>query len=479
MKTLSRTQLALLLQIITSAALIEQLTLTNAFAATAQQKEPPTLSLKRFIQQASLNDITFESILIDQLPLQYKRDTLLPDSDIFMDVKYQHNFYLDQDRDKPEASLSLSKLFPYNGTELSLSYARSSSVSSNAEDAGLSFSISQAIANNAFGKATRMLDKIIGLENDISRYQIVEAYEDYLASLTLAYYNWYSAYENLRVGQSSLRSSQKLMDNILERQRQNIALPIDVNKMKLLLIGKQENIIVLEQVYHTYANLIFKAIGHQGAAAYVPVKPAAPTAEIAFDNEYQAFTQGSRTYRMLNMLQQQGKLAVEKAADELLPSTRLLLGYTLQGQDWALQDQQDNLYAAFNFSLPIGNRISKAKKQLAEIELRKTRLANTNKYKELQINLKNLFLQIQHQQQLIAVSNKKIKLAEDILEDEAENYSFGKVTLNDYIAAVNNLDENRFSHTAHSVQLNKLLIEWLRLTDQLVSENVLSSTQKP
>jgi len=60
-----------------------------------------------------------------------------------------------------------------------------------------------------------------------------------------------------------------------------------------------------------------------------------------------------------------------------------------------------------------------------------------------------------------------------VLKDEAENYSYGKVSLNDYITAVNRVDENQFSYTDHSVQLNKLLIEWLRLTDQLVNEKKL------
>ena len=67
---------------------------------------------------------------------------------------------------------------------------------------------------------------------------------------------------------------------------------------------------------------------------------------------------------------------------------------------------------------------------------------------------------------------------EMILKDEAVNYSYGKVTLNDYITAVNRVDENRFSYTEHSVQLNKLLIEWLRLTDQLVGKDVLDKSIK-
>jgi len=142
-----------------------------------------------------------------------------------MDVKYQHHFYLNQNSNKPEATISLSKLFPYNGTQLSLSYNKTASSQVTADDSSLQFLITQPIAKNAFGNGTVLQDKIIGIENDIRRYQIVEAYEDYLASLTAAYYNWYSAYENLKVGQSSYKSNQKLMANIRDRQRQKIALP--------------------------------------------------------------------------------------------------------------------------------------------------------------------------------------------------------------------------------------------------------------
>jgi outer membrane protein TolC len=127
---------------------------------------------------------------------------------------------------------------------------------------------------------------------------------------------------------------------------------------------------------------------------------------------------------------------------------------------------------------PIGHSVDRARKAMAQIEHKKTVLSNKNKYEDLRTNLKNLYLQIQREQNLITIAKKKNTLAQSILKDEAENYSFGKVTLNDYIVAVNRVDENRFSYTEHSVQLNKLLVEWLRLTDQLVNENVLESDIK-
>jgi len=445
------------------------LSTTTAITAS-EQPSPPVLTLKAFIEQATRNDLGFESILIDQLTLKHRRDILLPDSDIIMDVKTQYYFYLDQDRKNPETTLSLSKLFPYNGTQLSLSYSKSPSAFSSSESTSLQFLISQPIAKNAFGKGTRLQDKIIGIENDISRYQIVEAYEDYLASLTAVYYNWYTAYENLKVGEVSYQSNQKLMENILDRQRQKIALPIDVNKMELLLIGKKENVIVLQEIYGNYSNLIFKAIRHKGAIPYAPQEPNRLTSQVQFERDYANFTQHSRTYRALALLEKQGTLEVKKAANDLLPSTNLLLGYNQDAQNPGAGSDGRSYFAGIELRWPIGRHADKAKKHVAQIEHQKTVLANQDKYEDLRTNLKSLYQQIKREQTLVEVSQKKIELAEAILRDEAENYSFGKVTLNDYLAAVNRVDDNRFSYTEHGAQYSKLLVEWLRLTDQLVNE---------
>jgi len=454
------------------------ITISTVASPVFAKAKKPILSLKEFIQLATKNDTTFETILIDQLTLNYRRTTLIPNSDFILDIKYQHNFYLNQNNDKADATLSLSKLFPYNGTQLSLSYNKSASGLTTTDNSSLQFLITQPIAKNAFGEGINLQDQIIGIEDDISRYQIIEAYEDYLASLTNAYYNWYSAYENLKVGQSSYKSSQKLMANIRDRQRQKIALPIDVNKMQLLLIGKKESLIVLKEVYDNYSNLILKSIRQDNSISYIPTTPSRPSQNVKFKIDYEKFTQDSRTYKILNKLEEQGNIQVRKSADDLLPSTNLLLGYQLEGKEWGIQNQERSYFAGISLKWPIGSSVEKAKQSIAKIEHKKTMLSNQNKYEDLRTNLKNIYLQIERERKLINIAKTKIKLSQSILDDEAENYSFGKVSLNDYIVAVNRVDENRFSYTEHSVKLNKLLVEWLRLTDQLVNKNILKSNNE-
>ncbi|MDH5436283.1 MAG: TolC family protein, partial [Gammaproteobacteria bacterium] len=436
------------------------------------------LSLKSFVELVTRNDTVFEEILIDTLKIKYRRDIGLPVDDIILSVKATHNYYLDQDRNDPELTMGLSRLFQDTGTDVSLSYAHSSSATSSTADSSLQFLISQPIAENAFGRGTRLLDQIIGLENDVIRYQVVEAYEDYLASLTAIYYNWYSAFENMKVGQASYNSNMKLMDNIHERQRQNIALPIDVNKMELLVIGKKENLIALRENFANITNLVKKAIRADMAVNVVPVNPSFERRhDLVFDRDYQQFTANSRTYRMLSLLENKGVLNMQKTADDLLPSTNLLLGYKIEGSDWGINNNNDKVFAGISVTWPLGNKVDKAKHELARIDHKKTVLSNKNKYEDLRTSLNNIYLQVDREKALIDIAKRKIVLAEAVLTDEAENYSFGKVSLNDYIDAVNRVDESHFNKILHTVQLNKLLVEWLRLTDKLVDESVLDKTK--
>ncbi len=428
------------------------------------------LPIVEFIELAVQHDTEFEKILIDELFLNYQKALKLPAGDLVFEVKSQYDFILDQKREEPEGSLSLSKLFPLIGTSLTAEYSVAPSYTSTDSSSEFSAEISQPIAKNAFGKATRLKDKIIGVEIDVARYQIIEAYEDYLATIIAGYYDWYEAYENLKVGNSSYRQDLKLLDNIMERQKNDIALPIDVNKVHLQVFDKKEKLIVLEEVYDKTLNFVKKAIRYDGAEELAPKEPDLyAEVYVDFDKDYEAFRQDSRTYEALDLLEKKSKLEVDQEADDLLPSIDLLIGYSVQGKDLEIRNKDSMAYAGLSLEWPFGHQVDRAEYETSKLSLEKTKLSNIGTHFKLYTDIKDLSVQINNQQGLLDISKKKIDLAEAVLKDEAENYSFGRVTLNDYISAVNVLDNNRFNEILHKLQYKKLVVEWLRITDKLIS----------
>ena len=94
-----------------------------------------------------------------------------------------------------------------------------------------------------------------------------------------------------------------------------------------------------------------------------------------------------------------------------------------------------------------------------------------NLHRTLYTAIKNLNDEINNEKRLISVAEEKIALAQSIVDDDTKNYSLGRVTLNDLIDEVNKLEDNKFNRIVHEVQLKKLVIEWLRMTDNLVRES--------
>ncbi|MDD3374721.1 MAG: TolC family protein [Candidatus Omnitrophica bacterium] len=444
-----------------------------SIASFSQEKSIKVLPLEDFVNLASQNDTRFEEILIDELKLKYQKTLSLPTGDFLLSIKGQYDFLFNPSDNDYENKISLSKLFPYTGTTLAAEY--DSSVSSRARNVSSEFNItfSQPIAQNAFGRNTRLLSKIIGLETEVARFQITEAYEDYLASIIQLYYNWYSAYENVKTAQNSLNENLKLLDNTKERQKHKIALPVDVNKVELQVAAKKEALIALENAYAKYLNLIKESIRHNATEALEPTNPSVyEEVAIDFDSDYELFKTQSRTIQILNLLQNKGGLEINQYADEILPSINIIAGYSKEGSDRDLRDSDQMAFAGLSFDWPFPSTVERARLEIAKINLEKTKLSNENIYLRLHSNLKNLNNQIANERQLIVLAKSKIIFAQSIVEDERKNYSLGRTTLKDFIDEVNKLEDNKFNKLYHEIELKRLIVEWLRLTDNLLTKTL-------
>ncbi len=455
------------------------LSITAVIGVGAQEGETPQpavreLSLKEFIGLATQQDTEFSEILVSELSLRYQEDLKLPARDLVLSVTEQMEFFFEQDREDPQTLVGLSKHFPLLGTELDAEYEVSPRSTSTDSSSSMSFTLAQDIAQNAFGHNTRLYKKIIGLETAVARYQIYEAYEDYLGTLMLAYLDWYEAYESLEIAKSSFLENQKLLNNMRDREKSNIALPIDVNKTTLQVLAKKEALVQQEQEYKNRLITISTAIRYTGEKALVPMAPELLEESLPeFDTLFGAFKQNSRTYAILNLLEEKSGIEVSREADELLPSIQLLVGYERIGVDYGIEAGEGMFFLGISGEWPLFDHVERAEHKIAQIEDTKTKLNVKNTHYRLYTLLHNLYQEIQRERRLAAIAKEKIDLSQAVLKDESQNYTYGKVTLNDYIQAVNGVDNNRFNMISHEVQLHKLLVDWQRLTDELVSEQAI------
>lgn len=444
----------------------------HAVAQSDEDTDVRAIPLDEFIITAAKNDTEFERILIDELRLRYVKDLVLPARDVVLSVKHQYDFILNQDRTETENTVALSKLFPDTGTTVSAEYATRPSYGSETNTSQLGFTLSQAIGRNAFGKGTRLLDSITGLEIEVARHQIVEAYEDYLASIIVEYINWYEAFQKVDIARSSYNENVKLLDNIEERAKNKIALPVDVNKIKLQVYEKEENLISTIDSYEQQLTIINTILRYDGIQRLAPVNPDTFFSDqLEFGADFESFREQSRTYAILDLLEQGSSLQVEKDADDLLPSINLLFGYEKQGKNESLHEADSMMYMGLSMEWPFPQQVQRAEHETSKIVLERTRLSNTNVHFRLFRDIRNLYLNITQQRKLFAIAEKKQVLAKAVLDDETENYVYGKINLNDFIQSVNVYDNNRLRIVSLHAQIKRLQTERLRILDLLISRS--------
>ena len=80
------------------------------------------ITLEEFIKVACKNDTVFRQILIDELALKYSKALTIPSGDVVLSVENKYNVFLEFDEAESDGLVSLSKLFPYTGTNISAEY---------------------------------------------------------------------------------------------------------------------------------------------------------------------------------------------------------------------------------------------------------------------------------------------------------------------------------------------------------------------
>ena len=449
-----------------------------------QINEAPLLTLNEFLTQTGKNTF-FEEILIDTLDLKYSEVLALPAEDVVLGVKgaYQVLFPSESDS-KPshglDSSVSLSKLFADSGTSLSAGVSTSPSGSSG-HTSQFVFEIAQPIAQNAFGKANRLTRKLTQIEDRILEMQIVEAYEDYYAVLITLYYTWHAEYAALQSSQNSYITSRSLIEEMESKYDYGIANQLDLDKSNIQLYSKLDSLIQQETDFKETMDLIKQAMMIDDAALlYRPqLEDYYSPEDLDFDRYYTDFQNDSRTYEVFSLTEERSDLNVRLRADELLPSANLYANYRLNGRGifFAEGPEDQSLQIGVDLSYPIASSQARASYEREKIDRTRTALSNANKKIELKNDLRRLFYDLESGVERIALSDRRVEMANRIAESESRDYNLGKSDLNDLISALNQVDTVAQSRISAIVRQNQNTVELLRFTDRLVSESVLDQAE--
>lgn len=425
-----------------------------------------------------------------------------------------------------EAFVSLKKIFLETGTQVSAGYSVDAlpSYAGSGELYSFEAMVIQPVLNNAFGVQDRLDDQIAEVEAELASYQVVEAYEDFLSVVIKGYFQWYSNYARLQTARATHRDNLKILKEMYARRRRNIALPVDVNKIELKALKSRFDLRRIEEQYReSYEHIqnflgefetgagsggssqessqkLFPGVsqetsreealegggqtegapgdGGRGESAPsllgVELVPVLPEDFVqrpdSLDEALQEVRLKSRSFSMFRLLEQKAGLDLDKYTDDLLPSAHLFVSYSVQSDDPLLgANNRHDIFLGFGVSHPLGNSVAGAKKERAAIFLKKSRFATRSRAGQLQADLTSLYLRLKTLDELLAINQKQLKVALAILRDEKTYFQRGRISLNDLIIATAEVEQIRFRMDDLKVERSIVYVEWLRLSDALVT----------
>ncbi len=437
----------------------------------SEENAQPSISMQKFIKRSLAHDPSFPYILIEELRLQLYKGLNLEPSDLVLNLTAQYSMILDEQGQSgdpvPEASISLQKLFATSATNLSASYSlsRLNTSTSGYQRSQFLLILSQDIARNAFGKAYRLLEKKNDLLVAWLRHQVIEAYEDYLASMILLYIDWFLAQENMILAESNVIYQKNLLSLMQQKQRYRIAYNKDVQKVRLEL-AKAEEAQALAR--HNHKQVEFKISQLLKLDATKMPRPQPP---VIADRALQKKAVETRTFQMLKLMVDQGINDTLIAKNNLLPSASLFAGYSIVGREWEFIDKEHKIYAGLTSALNFTKHREKALYESARIDARKHTLQKQRDLLYLDNLLFEIRSRIDKEQLLIQNAQAQLVMAERILQEEQRHFLIGKATLNDLIMARNQKENINYSLLLHKILLQKWILEFQRLSDTLVAEN--------
>ena len=432
-------------------------------------KGQSVLPLSEFVSRAVKQDSAFHSMVFQQMAFKYQYNAAVtaPDLILSLDSDFQVGEE-DDDLRRADHSLNITQTLPQFGQEYSVSFTQD--VIGKTDSTTVQYGFSQDIARNAFGASKRLDGAIQRVKTDVAQFQLIEAYEDYLAEIMGVYYTWIRQYESLKLAQSSYAENEKVMASILRRQERKIANQTDVNKFRLQMLAKREQAVRFERDYAQTTETIRRILGVDSSVVLRPdTTVVLDDLPEKIDQVLSAVEARSRSFSILSLLDTQYGLSTDRAARELLPSIALDARFVVPEQT---ADQI--AYAGASVALPVLNQKARANARLSQLSERQTQVENQTAADRLRVDIRNLFTNLQSQKRLVDLAGEKRRLARQILTEESENYSIGQINLNDYIEAVNRFDSTRFDEIGRKISYQQLMIEWKRLTDQLVAYSTLS-----
>lgn len=450
-----------------------------------------SISLKDFINNSFKN---YPQKNINKYEINYAKARLMQ-AEAINDFNLKSKYYKNISNPVPEGmliidkqnvdsvSVNIEKILPFSGTRIStgfgltdaeIDYIPSTSYPYSSKtffQPELIFSINQPILKNWFGILDRIPIQQAQLNVKISREKNKEADESFILELHNLYYDWILNKEQLKIYMQNYNNSKILLKQIERKFKSGVAELVDVNKTKAMSIKYKKAIILYKsQLSIIEKNILKYYTGNIQSKKRIKPEP------LDFKNgknlkpDFIHMT-NTRKMRILNFT----KLLIDKelimGKNSTLPELNLILSSTLKSYSEDKKEFNKFEYNEYTIGLalvyPLGNHLARG--NIKQVKDEKDKLKNEIKDFQLTytFNLNKLINMLHTYEEILKEDKELVETTQKQLKAEEKKYQQGRSDLYFVIETRNNLLELELNYIIDYVELQKLYIQYLDITDQL------------
>ena len=356
-------------------------------------------------------------------------------------------------------NVRLSSDVPETATSVELSYQNNAITSLFTDVTALQ--LNQRLWNNGFGFAHQAKKRQLNLQAELAALQFMESVEAYLVEAAGDYLDYYHSVATLKIRQRNLQDAKELERNVNQRFRSRIALESDLLQAKVRTMEAQTRLKQTESELELARRTLEDRL-----ADISPGSPVLPRLKVALIDKGELSQ--LRKVKIAELQQQIAESESDLIRDSLRPATDAYLGVEnrqLRGSSSA----QDYYYLGFQVEVPV--RQSQKRFGFAEqkLQVERQRLQVVLAGKELKTNRDELKSQIHLYQRQLDQRQDILKMLQKVANEEQRRFNQGLIGLREVLTARQSMEDMRLQILQDEIGLQRLLIQWLALNDQLLA----------
>ena len=435
--------------------------------SSASAPERKTMSFASFIELVKKNDPNLAGIMAEKERTAFLTDLGLPAKQLLLQASSEYGISSQDNQNTNRNNVVASKNFIETGTEISVGYTKNDLA--DREEEVFEVRLRQSLLRNMFGRYTKIQKSALEDEASSLALQTLDAYENYLADLGSLYLDYARAWLNTRLAQTILGETRSLLENVQKMKQNNIASQTDVERAKLQVALRKEDLVSLETELASLEARVAAASNIDGPVprpdlnSFQVFLPRAKTAGVKLEN--------LRVYKIAALNKESAGKRQVLAQKLDTPALSLVAGYNVdESSRFGTAVNREEKIVGLNFTMPFGNSRNKALLKEASLEKLKSEIAQTGTKRLAKQTFETLRAQLKKARETLELNREKVALSKKVWQGELERYNYGNLPLDRLIEAKNAFSLYRYQLRASSAAYYKLALRWMDFADKFMEK---------